>query len=51
MINGTGKQAIKNTASPVTISFAGLQSSRWSRGQRGKIDISAPKWGLAETER
>jgi hypothetical protein len=27
MINGTGKQAIKNAAAPVTISFASLQSS------------------------
>jgi len=28
MINGTGKQAIKNAAPPVTISFAGAFSLR-----------------------
>jgi len=65
MINGTGKQAIKNPAGPVTISFEGLQFSpaaagRYaarthptphSRVKGGKIDIPAPERSVAETER
>ena len=66
MINGTGKQAIKNAAAPVTISFASLQSSPAEAGRCAprirrktpsragngrKIDIAAAKWGMAETER
>jgi hypothetical protein len=61
MINGTGKQAIKNTPAPVT-NFLGRSSVFASEADhcamnpartppRGEIDNPRPEWGAAETKR
>jgi len=66
MINGTGKQAIKNAVPPVTFllrtsSLSPIEAGRYASrhapktpartGNGTKINGSAPEWGLAETER